>query len=217
MRYGIVGAGKGALAIIWAFENIEGYEVAVICDVDPDAPAMLYAKKNEIPTTSDLAVACRDHDIDIVFELTGSARVAEQVRNHLQPNQELVPASLAKVIWDLIDAHDRATRERSKSILHRLVDVSKKISAVMEPITRSERSIAKLLSQSNIITINASIEAARLGHTGRAFAVIIGRLRELTQQVSTSLDLIGQSSETVQGLIENVREIERDVDTQLEG
>ena len=41
-----------------------------------------------------------DHDVDLVFELTGNARIAEQVREHLKPGQELVPASLAKVIWD---------------------------------------------------------------------------------------------------------------------
>ena len=73
----------------------------------------------------------------------------------------------------------------------RLNEAGKKIVDVVEII----KSIA---SQTNLLALNATIEAARAGESGRGFAVVAAEVKELANQTTKALDVIGEHVNAIQ-------------------
>lgn len=89
----------------------------------------------------------------------------------------------------------------AQSITNNQSDLVNDIHAVDEninSITSVLKSVAKIADQTRILGINASIEAARLGKDGRAFAVVAEEIRTLadtTKTTVTSIDCIHENIE----------------------
>ena len=91
--------------------------------------------------------------------------------------------------------------------IHLTNDSAQKIRAATEII-------ASIADETNLLSLNASIEAARSGESGRGFAVVAAQIQKLAEQSNNSSraiekitnDLINHSAETV-AIMSNVHEI----------
>ncbi len=61
--------------------------------------------------------------------------------------------------------------------------------------------IQKISKQTNILGINASIEAARLGNEGRGFGIVANEVRKLAESTATSVGKIDEVLKNLQNLI----------------
>ncbi|QXI37870.1 methyl-accepting chemotaxis protein [Pseudomonas xantholysinigenes] len=120
------------------------------------------------------------------------ARNAEQA-SHAATNADDEARVGDKVVGEAISQIERLAQEvhRSTEAMTLLQQESQKIGSVMDVI----KSVAE---QTNLLALNAAIEAARAGEAGRGFAVVADEVRGLAQRTQ-------QSTEEIEGLIASLQ------------
>lgn len=73
--------------------------------------------------------------------------------------------------------------------------------------------ILDISSQTDLLSLNASIESARAGEAGRGFAVVADQIRQLAEQTKNSTESI---TKIILELNENANEVVRSIETSLE-
>jgi methyl-accepting chemotaxis protein len=82
------------------------------------------------------------------------------------------------------------TSETMRQMIDRLNAHSERIGEIAD-------TIAAIASSTNILSLNAGIEASRAGESGKGFAVVAVEIRKLAAQASASSEQIAQTIETV--------------------
>ena len=115
-----------------------------------------------------------------------ASKAADQAGSETREGHQRVDESRDAVLR-LSDELARATQ-----VIHQLESHSGEISGVLEVI----RTIAE---QTNLLALNAAIEAARAGEQGRGFAVVADEVRGLAQRTQQSTNEIQRMISTLQG------------------
>ncbi|UZD67666.1 methyl-accepting chemotaxis protein [Marinobacter sp. AN1] len=102
--------------------------------------------------------------------------------------------------------------QRSERAAEHTVAVIGEVSAAIQVLANSAGKVEQVVSviadiaeQTNLLALNAAIEAARAGEHGRGFAVVADEVRTLSRRTS---DSTGEIRQWVNDLVENVQSIE---------
>lgn len=147
-----------------------------------------------------------------------SAREAHQsVRSMAAAMEEM-----ARSITEIRNETDRSTKVTEDAVTRtqRIDKVMKGLSEAVVRIDDSVQLINDIAERTNILAINASIEAARAGVVGRGFAVVASEVRNLaaqtvlaTQSIASQIAQLKASSqdsvEAVAGIVGVIRVIDR--------
>ena len=136
---------------------------------------------------------------------TSGERVAGSMRT-LSENAELVARNTRESTLET----DQAAEETSRSSVagHEAVKGMDEIQDTTASIVKAVRVIQDLARQTNLLSLNAAIEAAKAGAQGKGFAVVAEEVRKLAEHSRTAAKeiegLIQQSQDAVDGGVQNV-------------
>ena len=109
-----------------------------------------------------------------------------------------------------------ASAENGRALVAKTVELTGNISVASEGLMDASKMIQSLASQTNLLAMNAAIEAAHAGESGRGFAVVANEIRKLAEDSNKQGKKISEVLENLRKLIVTVTESTTDIQRQFD-
>lgn len=143
-------------------------------------------------------------DVDTTYKEVDDLRAVIQKNGELTislTDASNIISSVSNEGQEIVYALSKTTAESTEAF-HLILDSIEKINKSTEKINEATSMIESISEQTNLLSLNASIEAARVGELGKGFAVVANEVRDLSEETNKSVQEI---SNMINELKENVK------------
>lgn len=182
-----------------ARENSKGVLDAA-CELSTAASQVEASSRSQSEAASSMAAAVEEMTVS-VSQISDHAGNAEKISTESGSLSEEGSRVIGEMIAKMGDIS--STVNASSAIMEELGQQSEQIADIVNMIK-------EIAEQTNLLALNAAIEAARAGEQGRGFAVVADEVRKLAERTSNSTLEISSVIEKVKGGIVSVMESMRE-------
>lgn len=207
---GIVGGGRAGHGLLKFFQQSKIASVAFVVDPNQEAPAMEAARTLDIRTFTSLQEALQRSPADIVFEVTGKEAVASELAQSVSgTSTHVVSHHAARVV---VQVQDENIERLRNSLTGPLNKIKSEINSSLDGSRNIVSRINQIMSSMQMLALNASIEAAKVGVHGKGFMVVadhmtksVESVRNLTKEIESMNGNIMQVSEQIDSALEHLK------------
>jgi len=204
---GIIGGGAHGTELFELFLKSSLAKIIYVADVNSSAPAIKLAQANGISTYTDLGEALRLHSVDYIFEVTGSANIANQLKQFAASQTTSVfTHDMASIILRVLEENNQGLTQK---VITDIASIRKEIDSSLENTINLLDSIDRITSDMQMLSLNARIEAARVGEQGKGFAVV-------AQEMGKSAEAIRQFTQQTENMNKKMNAIVKQIDAALD-
>ncbi|OJV63210.1 MAG: hypothetical protein BGO41_10985 [Clostridiales bacterium 38-18] len=123
-----------------------------------------------------------------------------------QSQMETLSTTLS-VALEKLSASFKEVSTNIQSVVDRNIDIGRDVVASRESTDKTDEIISfisNIANQTNLLGLNAAIEAARSGEHGRGFGVVAEEIRKMSKSSKDSADLIKNTLTQIKGSIGNI-------------
>ncbi|NBB95852.1 MAG: hypothetical protein GVY16_08930 [Planctomycetes bacterium] len=205
MKILIVGGGRASIAFMDLFAGDSSIRILGIVDPSPDAPGAAMARETGVPVADRIDNIPGAPSADVVIELTGVEKVRHLAWDFLTSQQDFMTAGAGKLIFDVLQRREAKQKQSLAADLDRIV---RELRATVGQSACGMERLKGILREMRMLSVNASIEAARTGDAGAGFAVLSNRMRELVGDVEQAADGFGDQNEQSHHLLSDAQDVQ---------
>lgn len=176
-----------------------GFQAESVTESDQTIQTMI-SKINELNENVNIQAESVSNSSSAVEEMVANIRSVTQI---LEGNSKTV---------ENLTTESETGRKRIKESTDLAANILDKSKGLVE----ASSVVQSIASQTNLLAMNAAIEAAHAGEAGKGFAVVADEIRKLAEQSNTQGKNIGNQLSELQDIIQSVSDNTRAVQNQFE-